>query len=118
MVEASDSHEHIHVRVCTRNGVSSMGQDVIRDAPDVTPGVVNVVGHSPASSNLGGPVLLSNNPRRNGRTSLPLRHVLSDPPLAQIVVNLATSLLQLLRHLDEALWTLGLIRVGIDHGGV
>lgn len=51
-----NAHQHVHIRECTWSSLSPVWNDLVSDAPDAAPGVVNVVTHSPRVSDFRCPV--------------------------------------------------------------
>lgn len=57
VVGAGNVQEHVHVGEGTGLGVSPVGDNLVCDAPDASPGVVDVVAHSPCVANFRSPVI-------------------------------------------------------------
>lgn len=48
-------HHHVHVGKGTDSGMPKVGDDLVGDAPDAAPGIVDVIADSPCVANVGSP---------------------------------------------------------------
>jgi hypothetical protein len=80
------SHQHIHVGKGANSRMSEVWNDLVCDAPNAPPRVVDVVANSPSVSDL----------------SSPSADIRTDAPLADIVLDVAIHCIKLSGHVLEA----------------